>query len=133
MKLLALLLITSVPAQFGTIRTHVDLIEQNNVYNARGEYIYTQVILWCREPASGKHRVREWYLLDKEGDPKRPVQVESGLYETYLPESGGYRSKAYSRLFTETWTMYDRERADQKNLDTNDRYAVPRGIDHEIK
>jgi len=132
MKFLALLLIASVPAQFGTIRTPVDLIEQNNVYTSDGLFVYTQVILWCREPATGKHRVREWYLLDKENDPKRPVKVESGLYETYLPESN-YRAKAYSRLFTETWTMYDRERADQKNLDPNGRYAVPRGIEHEIK
>jgi hypothetical protein len=35
MYLLIFLLITSVPGQLGAIRTHVDLIEQNNVYNAR--------------------------------------------------------------------------------------------------
>jgi hypothetical protein len=125
MKFLALLLIASVPAQFTGKSTYIDKIEKNSVYTEQGGYIYSQVILWERDPVTGKYEVREWYLLDREDDPRHPVRQTNGLVEALLEQNNPY-TKVRSRLYVETHTPYDRERANQKFLQVEDRIVVPR-------
>lgn len=88
------------------VEIHVDLIEVNTTFDARGNRTFTQVIFWERCPATGRMKVRSWKMLDSD----YPLQT-SGLYRMdYRADGVEYRIR--SRGYRESFTHNDPERDD---------------------
>jgi hypothetical protein len=105
----------SVPIAFST-HEHVDAIELNHSFDARGRLIYDQLIFWERTPTTGRFQVRAWCLVDdREGMNRRPLRNDNGLYECDVVDtSERLTRRIVSRLFRESWTHIDPEREDKR-------------------
>lgn len=96
---------------------YVDLIELNHFYDQKGGFVYDQVIFYERAPETGRFKVRAWCLVeDREQLNRRPVKSETtGLYQVdYHDTDQRLTRKLTSRLYRESWTQVDPERADKK-------------------
>jgi hypothetical protein len=106
---------------------HVDAIELNHFYDAKGRAIYDQVIFREWQRSTGRFHVRQWTLID-DRDPisKRPLKnEETGLYSVEYHDTDAKTSrKVVSRVFKESWTQIDPEREDKKAFPESLRYSL---------
>lgn len=119
--------ILSVPLALPNQATeHVDSIELNHFYDSAGRLVYEQVIFYERAPETGRFQVRAWCLVeDRELLNRRPVKNEStGIYQVdWFDIDQRVRRTITSRLYRESWTQVDPERADKRVHD--ERLRVP--------
>lgn len=96
---------------------HVDMLELNHYYDAKGNLAFDQVIYWGRNRTSGCPEVRAWRMAsDSDLHNRRPVKSEAtGLWVSEWTESGK-RYRIVSRQYHESWTQIDREAEDKKRL-----------------
>ncbi len=106
---------------------HVDLIELNHFYDQQGRLVYDQVIFYEQSPETGRFQVRAWCLVeDREFLNRRPTKN----YETQLYQVDWYDTdqrllrKITSRLYRESWSQVDPERANKKLLDERLRLSM---------
>lgn len=105
----------------------VDLIELNHFYDQRGRLVYDQVIFYERAPETGRFQVRAWCLVeDREYLNRRPVKnYETQLYQVdWFDTDQRLLRKITSRLYRESWTQIDPERANKKIHDERSRIAM---------
>ncbi len=105
----------------------VDLIELNHFYDQRGRLVYDQVIFYERAPETGRFQVRAWCLVeDRECLNRRPVKnYETQLYHVdWFDTDQRLLRKITSRLYRESWTQIDPERANKKIHDERSRIAM---------
>ena len=122
--LLAILSVTKL-GSFGD--EYVDAIELSHFYDDKGRLVYDQVIFYERTPTTGKFQVRAWCLVeDREYLNRRPVKNEStGIYQVdWYDTDKKIRRKLTSRIFRESWSQIDPERADKKVHDERRRIAL---------
>ncbi len=106
---------------------HVDLIELNHFYDQQGRLVYDQVIFYELAPETGRFQVRAWCLVeDRECLNRRPTKN----YETQLYQVDWYDSdqrllrKITSRMYRESWSQVDPERANKRLLDERLRLSM---------
>ena len=105
----------------------VDLIELNHFYDQRGCLVYDQVIFYERAPETGRFQVRSWCLVeDREDLNRRPVKNhKTQLYQVdWFDTDQRLLRKITSRLYRESWTQIDPERANKKIHDERSRIAM---------
>ena len=110
-----------------TAEEYVDLIELNHFYDQQGRLVYDQVIFYERPPETGRFQVRAWCLVeDREDLNRRPIKN----YQTQLYQVDWYDTdqrilrKVTSRLYRESWTQVDPERANKKLHDERLRISM---------
>jgi hypothetical protein len=110
---------------------HVDAIELNHFFDAKGRLVYDQVIFREWQPSTGRFHVRQWTLID-DRDPisKRPLKNEqTGIYSVeYFDADAKATRKVVSRVFKESWTQHDPEREDKKAFPESLRFALSKKI-----
>jgi hypothetical protein len=115
---IVLVLILSSPLKLATtVAESVDCIELNHFHDAKGCLVYDQVIFYERAPDTGRFRVRAWCLVeDREALNRRPVKnEETGVYRVDWYDSDKRLKRSItSRLYRESWTQVDPERANKK-------------------
>lgn len=92
-----------------------DLIELNHFYDAKGAYIYDQVIFWKLDVPTGKFHVSSWCLADRNMVYDIPEKTASGWIVRHLNQKGK-RINIKAPMFRESWTQIDPEREDKKFL-----------------
>jgi hypothetical protein len=128
MKTIILLLAFLSVGKFGSVGAeYVDAIELSHIYDAKGSLIFDQVIFYERTPVTGKFQVRAWCLVeDREHLNRRPVKnEETGIYQVdWYDTDKKILRKLTSRIFRESWSQVDPERADKKFHDERNRIAL---------
>lgn len=115
------------PSGISTAQEHVDLIELNHFYDQQGRHVYDQVIFYEHSPETGRFLVRAWCLVeDREHFNRRPIKnIETNLYQVdWADKEQGLTRRITSRLFRESWTQLDPERANKKLLDERSRISL---------
>lgn len=127
-----ILLLLSTPWNFNNhVDEYVDLIEMNHFYDHRGRLVYDQVIFYERAVETGRFQVRCWCLVeDREDLNRRPVKSEqTNLYQVdWFDTDQRLLRKITSRLYRESWTQIDPERANKKIHDERSRIALSHRI-----
>ena len=110
-----------------SIDEFVDLIELNHFYDQRGRLVYDQVIFYERAPETGRFQVRAWCLVeDRECLNRRPIRnYKTQLYQVdWFDTDQRLLRRITSRLYRESWTQIDPERANKKIHDERSRIAM---------
>ena len=116
MKVLALLLCMLLSSGTPVNRsTYFHVMELNHFFNERGEYVFSQIILWNQNPATMRLEVGYWSLIDHQ------PRFENGLHK-WTAKDG---RTAHSCIFRESWTQVDPEREDQKRTPRESRIGLP--------
>lgn len=108
--------VAGTPWASSVIEEHVGLVELNHMYSEKhGNYIYSQVIFWDFDPATGLRHVRAWRILDERSEQSKwPLKsVVTGLTESIWNDEG-VRRRVYSHCYRESWTQVDPERWDSQ-------------------
>ena len=105
-------------ASLGSWSHPVDQMELNAFYDAKGSYVFEQVILYDTNPATGKSEIRAWGLVGPGQNPY-PYSING----TWFCSING--TKARSRVYVETYTQVDPEREQQKALPQTERFPLP--------
>jgi len=111
----------------GSIEEHVDLIELNHFYDAKGRHVYDQVIFYEQSPETARFQVRAWCLVeDREVYHRRPVRnPETQLMSVdWLDNDQKILRKITSKQFRESWSQIDPERANKRMLDERYRTSL---------
>lgn len=104
----------------GGIPIQVDVVEINHVVDpATGCVRFEQVVWWDWCDFCGCYEVRDWRVLEKTG---WPVFTESGWLCRWSEDSN--RLTVIGRVRRETWTVYDVEIEDRKNVPSERRRRV---------
>lgn len=133
---LFLVAILSSPLKLAThVAESVACIELNHFYDKCGKLVYDQVIFYDQSPDTGRFRVRAWCLAeDREWLDRRPVKnQETGFYQVdWYDSDKRVQRKLISRIFRESWTQIDPERADKQHHDERLRISLgarlPEGV-----
>jgi hypothetical protein len=98
--------------QFGNNCRYCDRIERNHVYR-NGEYTFTQIICWEWNVEVNEYEVIGWFM-----ETTPPEKQGRWCYITYQ------NKKFFSRIYKESWTMFDPEVEDRKKLPMNNRKGL---------
>jgi hypothetical protein len=91
---------------------HVDLIELNHYYDENGAHLLDQLIFYDWDSREERYNIRAWRLLKTPSQMPRPI---NDGYETRFREGSG-ECHVTSDKFQETWTQYDVELLERRNL-----------------
>lgn len=90
---------------------YCDVVEENHMYDKKGEYTFTQVIFWIEYPAVGLNRTKMcphgFRMLDK----GREIEKKEGYYR-YFATNETYqtgRIEVRAPIYKESWTHIDPE------------------------
>lgn len=97
----------------------VDLIEVNHYYDENGAHLLDQILFYEWDGREARYQVRAWRLLKTPQQYPRPVAAGQG-YETTWREGASTRV-VRSPKFRETWTQYDPELLERRNLPREER------------
>lgn len=100
--------------------TYFHLMELNHYYSLKGDYIYSQVVLWNEDPVTGKLQVGAWSIADDFHNAPFPTHG-NGIHR--WQNSKG--QQAHSRLFRESWTQSDPERENKRIFPEDERIGFP--------
>lgn len=103
--LLALLFDTKRPYQL--FERSCDVIELNHVYDAKGCFVYRQVILWRFMPEDGKPHTVGWRLVKPDEDP---VHGSDGRWRVY-----GEAMIVTAPTMRMSWSQCDSEMQDRRS------------------
>lgn len=131
-------LILAVPSPFSgsgrTIHERVDLIELNHFYDDLGRHQYDQVIFYEWSPDYCRLHVIAWCLVEE--DLGRIPRQEPGSREyvvRWFDRDSKIRREVRSKLYRETWSQVDPERANKKLLDEKYRISLLRVTDTRLR
>ena len=96
---------------------HVDSIEINHFHNECGQHVYTQLIMWEFDWASGEDHCRAWKLIDAE-------TMVKGKTAAWFDADARMQRKITAGYVRETFTQHDPERANKKILDERNRVGL---------
>ncbi|GAB5405157.1 MAG: hypothetical protein Aurels2KO_33880 [Aureliella sp.] len=102
----------------------VDLIELNHHYDDLGRHNYDQVIFyeWC--PEYKRFHVIAWCLVDEEETRRPRRSARLGKWTVHWQDRNpGIVRVVESRLFRETWSQVDPERANKELLQEKHRLS----------
>jgi hypothetical protein len=97
----------------------VDLIEVNHYYDENGAHLLDQILFYEWDGREARYQVRAWRLLKSPQQYPRPV-ADGQTFETTWREAGAMRVVRSSK-FRETWTQYDPELLERRNLPREER------------
>ncbi len=96
------------------VEDHVDLIEVNHVYDAKGEHVFDQTIFYEWSPRQGRYQVRDWRLLKV--DSQIPVRNWCrGDFEAVWKD-GSVLRRVRAAIVRESWTQHDPELLEREHL-----------------
>ncbi|MEM7476917.1 MAG: hypothetical protein AAF483_18180 [Planctomycetota bacterium] len=96
----------------------VDLIELNHYYDDLGRHSYDQVIFYEWSPDYARFHVIAWSLIEKDQAKKPRKDPHRGdYYASWYDREAKVHRIVRSRVFTETWSRVDPERANKKLLE----------------
>lgn len=109
------------------ISENVDLIELNHFYDDLGRHAYDQVIFYEWSPDYTRFHVIAWCLIEKDHGRRPSRDPGRGDYfaRWYDREAKTYRV-VRSKLFRETWSEVDPERANKQLLEEKYRVSLLR-------
>ena len=119
--------VLAIPSGSNSASEYVDLIELNHFYDHKGQHVYDQVIFYERSAETGRFQVRAWCLVeDRHPLNRRPVKnANTDLYQVdWADNDQGMTRHITSRLYRESWTQLDPERANKKILDERSRISL---------
>ncbi|MEM7557732.1 MAG: hypothetical protein AAF394_01290 [Planctomycetota bacterium] len=101
----------------------VDLIELNHYYDDLGRHSYDQVIFYEWSPDYARFHVIAWSLVEKNQTKKPRKDPHRGdYYSRWYDREAKVHRTVRSKVFLETWSKTDPERANKKLLD--EKYRV---------
>ncbi len=112
------------------IHDRVDLIELNHFYDDLGRHQYDQVIFYEWSPDYCRFHVIAWCLV--EDDQGRMPKREAGSREyvvRWFDRDSKIQREVRSKLYRETWSQVDPERANKKLIDEKYRVSLLRVTD----
>ncbi len=98
----------------------VDLIELNHFHDCLGRHVYDQVIFYEWSSEFQRYHVRAWCLVeDRETVSRRPTRsyTDNRYYVRWHDRDQNLHRHISSKLYRESWTQVDPERANKKMLD----------------
>lgn len=95
----------------------VDLLEVNHYYDENGAHLLDQILFYEWDAKEAIYQVRAWRLLKVA--TQYPKSINEG-YETKWREGASQR-RVISKKFRETWTQYDPELLERRNLPREER------------
>lgn len=113
--LLALVLGTTQPQP-----TKAELVEDNHYHDARGEYVFDQLIFYEWSPQRKRFDIREWRLIKSES--MYPVP-KSGRWFLRWHDDGVMREVKINSL-RKTWTQHDPELVEREYLPQDQRLPL---------
>jgi hypothetical protein len=122
------------PHASGQLQERVDLIELNHFYDDLGRHAYDQVIFYEWSPDYRRFHVIAWSLI--EGDLQRmPAKVPgSDEYAVHwFDRDAKIKREVRSKLYRETWSQVDPERANKKLIDEKYRLSLLRLPDPRLR
>ncbi|MFO1063883.1 MAG: hypothetical protein U0892_08480 [Pirellulales bacterium] len=117
--LLPLLAVAAAPSDRETrLNQRVDLIEFNHFYDDLGRHAYDQVIFYEWSDEYARYNVMAWCLVEND-DSRIPVKSRNGgdYVVRWFDRDAKAEREIRSRLYRETWTQFDPERADKRLLE----------------
>ena len=111
-------LFAAAPQDFATAE-EVDLIEVNHYYDENGAHLLDQILFYEWDGRESRYQVRAWRLLKSPHQYPRP-EIDGEGYETTWREGATTRVVRSSK-FRETWTQYDPELLERRNLPREER------------
>jgi hypothetical protein len=109
------------------VTQRVDLIELNHFYDDLGRHAYDQVIFYEWSPDYRRYHVVAWSLL--ENDLARMPVHDSHRNEyvvRWYDRDEHIRRSVWSRMYRETWSQTDPERANKKLMEEKYRVSLLR-------
>lgn len=109
------------------VSQEVDLIELNHFYDDQGKHAYDQVIFYEWSPDYRRYHVVAWCLVENNlaRMPTRDHDRDAYVVRWYDRDVRMHRS-VWGRLFRETWTQTDPERANKKLMEEKYRVSLLR-------
>ncbi|GIX00898.1 MAG: hypothetical protein KatS3mg111_4230 [Pirellulaceae bacterium] len=110
------------------VSERVDLIELNHFYDERGRHAYDQVIFYEWSPDYCRFHVIAWCLVENNTHrmPTRVPGASGDWAVRWLDRDTMVHREVRSRLFRETWSHVDPERANKKLLEEKYRISLLR-------
>lgn len=115
------------PNSGSQLKERVDLIELNHFYDELGRHQFDQVIFYEWSPDYRRFHVIAWSLV--EGDLSRLPSKVSGSGETsvhWFDRDSKIKREVRSKLYRETWSQVDPERANKQLIDEKYRLSLMR-------
>lgn len=115
------------PASRGELKERVDLIELNHFYDDLGRHAYDQVIFYEWSPDFHRFHVIAWSLVENDLSrmpAKVPGQAEYSVI--WYDRDSKIKREVRSKLYRETWSQFDPERANKKLIDEKYRLSLQR-------
>ena len=112
------------------ITERVDLIELNHFYDDQGKHAYDQVIFYEWSPDYRRFHVIAWSLI--EDDMSRVPFQQPGSREyavNWFDRDSKVEREVRSKLFRETWSQVDPERANKRLIEEKHRISLLRVAD----
>lgn len=113
------------PQYGGELHERVDLIELNHFFDDLGRPAYDQVIFYEWSPDYQRFHVIAWCLVDEELH-RMPSKVHGrgGYAVRWYDRDARIDREVKARLYRETWTQVDPERANKKWIDEKYRISL---------
>lgn len=109
----------------GELKERVDLIELNHSYDDQGRHKYDQVIFYEWSPDFRRFHVIDWCLVEDDENrfPRRATGKREYVVRWYDKDNKVHR-EIRSRLYRETWSCIDPERANKEYLAEKHRVSL---------
>lgn len=105
----------------------VDLIELNHYYDDSGRHAYDQIIFYEWSPDYRRYHVIAWCLVENDLDRMPTYDSHSELHRvSWQDRDLKLRRTVSSKLYRETWSQTDPERANKKLLEEKYRISLLR-------
>lgn len=111
----------------------VDLIELNHFYDLEGKHQYDQIIFYEWSTEFRRFHVISWNLVEQELSrlpTRRPLQREYVV--SWYDRDSRMEREVYSKIFRQTWSQVDPERANKKLIDEKYRVSLLRPNDCKV-
>lgn len=109
----------------GGLSEGVDLIELNHFYDRHGKHQYDQIIFYEWSPDYRRFQVIEWKLVENDlaAMPHRRPKIREYVVSWYDEELRIER-EVHSRIFRQSWSQIDPERANKQLIDEKYRVSL---------
>ena len=111
------------------LKQRVDLIELNHFYDDLGRHSYDQIIFYEWAPDYRRYQVVAWFLVENNLARMPTYNHARRIYVVrwYDRDAKAYRV-VQSKMFRETWSQKDPERANKKLIDEKHRISLLKPI-----
>lgn len=113
-NILAALIISIIPQDYGVLCDSVDVLERNFYYDDNGQLVFEQLIFWEWSHKDGRHNVREWRLIRNPSLLPTRDWTNGGYVVAWM--DGEYLRRVRSPSIREDWQQYDVELAAREFL-----------------